>query len=123
LSRKGGFVSASVLAMVLAGGFSGAFVGLVLAGVVTNQIWLALDAAFVAVFVKLRFPPELDLLNVAVATLIGGLAGHEFAIDLRDSLVSPLIGAASGLLASVLISCFLITASFRTKGQVHDENA
>jgi hypothetical protein len=39
---------------------------------VTNQIWLALDAAFVAVFVKLRFPPELDLLNVAVATLIGG---------------------------------------------------
>jgi hypothetical protein len=133
LSRIDGFVSASVLAMILAGGFSGAFVGLVLASVVTNQIWLALDTAFVAVFaalvvrqiifrpgVQLRFPPKLDLLHVAVATLIGGLAGHELAVDLRDPPVSPLIGATSGLLASVLISCFMITASYRTNGQVHD---
>ena len=119
--------------MVMAGGFSGALAGLVLANIVTNQIWLAIDAAFAAVFialvvrqiifrprVQLRFPPELDLLHVAVATLIGGLAGHELAIDLRDPPVSPLIGATSGLLASVLISCFLITASYRRNGQVHD---
>jgi hypothetical protein len=65
LSRKGGFVSASVLAMVLAGGFSGAFVGLVLAGMVTNQIWLALDAAFRCreVSIACGFPvsPELSV--------------------------------------------------------------
>ena len=130
MSRVDGLVSATVLAMVMAGGFSGALAGLVLANIVTNQIWLAIDAAFAAVFialvvrqiifrprVQLRFPPELDLLHVAVATLIGGLAGHELAIDLRDPPVSPLIGATSGLLASVLISCFLITASYRRNGE------
>lgn len=133
MSRIGGIVSASVLAMVLAGGFSGAVAGLLLASIVTNQIWLAIDAAFAAVFialivrqiifrprVQLHFPPELDLLHVAVAALIGGLAGHELAIDLREPPASPLIGATSGVLASVLISCFLVTASYRRSGQVHD---
>ena len=126
MSRIDGFVSASVLAMVLTGGFSGALAGLVLASILTNQILLAILAALVGVVIALvvrkvifrshagfYFPPELDLLHVAVASLIGGLAGHELAIDLRDPPVSPLIGATSGLLASVLISCFLVTVSYR----------
>jgi predicted branched-subunit amino acid permease len=119
--------------MVIAGGFSGALAGLLLASIVTNQIWLAIDAAFAAVFialvvqqiivrprVRLHFPRELYFLHVVVATLIGGLAGHELAIDLKDPPASPLIGATSGLLASVLISCFLITASYRRNGQAHN---
>jgi hypothetical protein len=102
-------------------------------GMVTSQIWLALDTAFVAVLIALAvrqiafrsrvqfpFSSKLNLLHIVVATLIGGLARHELAIDLKDPPVSPLIGAASGLLASFLISCFLVTASYRTNGQVRD---
>jgi hypothetical protein len=126
LSRTGGLVSATILAMILAGAFGGALASVVLAGIITNQVWLAIAAALVAVvialivrrllfrsFVEFYFPPELDALHLIVASVIGGLAGHELAIDLREPPVSPLIGAASGLIATVLIASYLITASYR----------
>jgi hypothetical protein len=69
----------------------------VMTGMVTSQIWLALDTAFVAVLVALAvrqiafrsrvqfpFSSKLNLLHIVVATLIGGLARHELAIDLKD---------------------------------------
>jgi membrane protease YdiL (CAAX protease family) len=112
--------------MVLTGAFGGALANLVLASQLVNQVWLAIATAFVAVvialivrrllfrsYVQLYFPLELDLLHVIIASLIGGLAGHELAIDLRDPPVSPLIGATSGLIASALIACFLVTVSYR----------
>jgi len=131
MSRTGGIVSASILVMILAGAFSGALIGLVLASILTNQIWLAIGAAFGAVLVALTVrrvllrsvlqlypPPEVDLLHVVVAALIGGLAGHELAVDLREPPLSPLIGATSGLLASVLMATFAVT-TYRTSKTFH----
>ena len=125
-SQVPGVVTATILAMLLTGAFSGALVSLVLARMLTNQLWLAIVTAFVAVLValivrqlvfgshpQLYFPPQLDVLHVVVASLIGGLAGHELAIDLREPPVSPLIGATSGLLGSVLMSCFVVTIANR----------
>ena len=47
--------------------------------------------------------------NVIVASLLGGLAGHELSIDLRDPPAPPLVGALSGLFAAILIASFAIT--------------
>jgi hypothetical protein len=126
LARIDGLVSASILAMILAGAFGGALGGLVLASMLSNQVWLAIITAFVAVVISLvvrqvifashvphSIPLGLRLWHVIVASLIGGLSGHELAIDLREPPVSPLIGATSGLIASVLISTFIITLSYR----------
>jgi len=131
MSRTGGIVSASILVMILAGAFSGALIGLVLASILTNQIWLAIRTAFAAVLVALIVrrvllrsalqlypPPDVDLLHVVVAALIGGLAGHELAVDLREPPLSPLIGATSGLLASVLMATFAVT-TYRTSKTFH----
>jgi hypothetical protein len=110
--------------MILTGAFGGGLAGLVLASVLTNQLWLAIDTAFLAIVIalvvrhflfrthgQLLLPPGLGLWLVAISSLIGGLAGHELAVDLREPPPSPLIGAISGLLASVLISSFVMTIS------------
>jgi polyferredoxin len=120
--RMNGWVSANVLTMVLVGAFSGALAGLVLASVLANQVWLAIVTAFVAVAIallvrrvvfgsplQLFIPRQLELWQALVASLVGGLAGHELAIDLREAPVSPLIGATSGLIASILMATFVIT--------------
>jgi len=112
--------------MVLVGASSGALAGLVLASVLANQVWLAIVTAFVAVAIallvrrvvfgsplRLLIPRQLELWQALVATLVGGLAGHELAIDLREPAVSPLIGATSGLIASILMATFVITVSSR----------
>jgi polyferredoxin len=112
--------------MVLVGAFSGALAGLVLASVLANQVWLAIVTAFVAVAIallvrrvvfgsplQLFIPRQLELWQALVASLVGGLAGHELAIDLREAPVSPLIGATSGLIASILMATFVITVSSR----------
>lgn len=117
-----GVVSASVLAMILAGAVSGAIVGLVLSGLLANQLVLAVVCAFVAAVLALivgylilghsaefSLPSGVIVWNVIIASLIGGLAGHELSVDLREPPASPLIGALSGLLASILISSFIIT--------------
>jgi hypothetical protein len=126
MPRMDGSVSARVLTMVLVGGFSGALAGLVLASVLANQVWLAIVTAFVAVAIallvcgvvfgsplQLFIPRGLELWQALVASLIGGLAGHELAIDLREPPVSPLIGATSGLIASILMATFVVTLSSR----------
>ena len=121
MPSRNGLVSLSVLAMVLAGAFSGALVGLILAGVLTSQGLLAIATAIVAVLLALvvgrvilrpHAPLALGsavvLWNVIVASVIGALAGHELSVDLRSPPASPLIGAMSGLLASLLIATFAI---------------
>ncbi len=117
-----GVVSASVLAMILAGAVSGAIIGLVLSRLLANQLVLAIVCAFVAAILALvvgnvilgrdaefALPSGVALLNVVIASLIGGLAGHELSVDLREPPASPLIGTISGLLASILIASFVIT--------------
>src|SRR5215468_4719732 len=126
MPRLEGSVTASVLIMLLAGAFSGALAGLVLGSIIPNQLFLAILSALVAVVVallvrravfgsplQLLIPRRLELWQAIVASLIGGLAGHDLAIDLRDPPVSPLIGATSGLIASILMATFVITLSYR----------
>jgi len=108
--------------MVLAGAVSGAIVGLVLGSLMANQPVLAIICGFVAAILALitgrlivgggaEFSGSsgVVLWNVIIASLIGGLAGHELSIDLREPPTSPLIGALSGVLASILIASFVIT--------------
>jgi hypothetical protein len=117
-----GVVSASVLAMILAGAVSGAIIGLVLSGLLASQPVLAVVCALVAAILALvigyvilgrsadfALPTGVALMNVIIAALIGGLAGHELSVDLREPPASPLIGTISGLLAAILISSFVIT--------------
>jgi hypothetical protein len=122
VQRGNGVVSASVLAMVLAGVVSGAIVGVILGNLVASQPVLAIICAFVAATLALiigrlilgggaefSVPSGVVIWNVIIASLIGGLAGHELSIDLREPPASPLIGALSGVLASILIASFIIT--------------
>jgi hypothetical protein len=44
------------------------------------------------------------LWNLVIASLIGALAGHEMAVDISSPPVATLIGAASGVIAGVLIA-------------------
>jgi hypothetical protein len=133
LPRTAGLVSAGVLAMVVTGAFSGALAGLVLASVLTNQVWLAIVAAFAAVVialivqqvifgshVRLMFPPAFGILSVIIVSFIGGLAGHELAVDLTEPPPSPLIGGIAGVLAAVLICSFVITIMYRANQQLRD---
>lgn len=121
MPSRNGLVSLSVLAMVLVGAFSGALMGLILASVLTSQGFLAIVTAIVAVLLALvvgrvilgpHAPLALGsgmvLWNVIIASVIGALAGHELSVDLRSPPASPLIGAMSGLLASLLIATFAI---------------
>jgi hypothetical protein len=119
--------------MVVVGAFGGALAGLVLASVLTSQVWLAIIAAFVAVVLALivqhvvlgshlqfTFPPAFTVLHVAVASFIGGLAGHELAVDLTEPPPSALIGGLAGILASVLVSSFVISIMVLTTRQLRN---
>jgi hypothetical protein len=127
MPHSNGLVSASVLAMLLVGAFSGAVTGLVLANVSMNQVWLAIISALIAVVIallvgrmilgssiRLTLWSQVVIWNAIVASLIGGLAGHELSVDLTSPPSSPLVGAFSGLLASLLIGSFAITAYWLT---------
>ena len=120
--RGSGVVSAGVLAMNLAGVVSGGIVGLVLSGLLASQLVLAFVCAFVAAILALlignmvlgrstefALPSGIVVWNVIIASLIGGLAGHELSVDLREPPASPLVGALSGVLGSLLISSFVVT--------------
>jgi hypothetical protein len=117
-----GLVTASVLAMVLVGLISGAILGMVLGALLANHLVLAILCAIVAAILALvirnvvlerntasALPNGINLLWVVIGSLIGGLAGHELAIDLTEPPPLPLVGALSGLIASVLIASFAIT--------------
>ena len=127
MPQRNGLVSASVLAMLLVGAFSGAITGLVLANMSMNQVWLAVISALIAVVlallvgrailgssVRLRLWSQVVIWNAIVASLTGGLAGHELSVDLTSPPSSALVGAFSGLLASLLIGSFAITAFWLT---------
>ena len=129
-----GLVSATVLAMILVGLVSGALSGMVLGALLTKHLVLAILCAVVAAILALvirnvvlgrdasTVPFDVNLLWVVIASLIGGLAGHELAIDLREPPPLPLVGALSGLIASVLIASFVITVfMLRNRLSVADE--
>ncbi len=120
--HESGLVTASVLAMVLAGLVSGALVGIVLGGLFARHVVLAILCAIVAAILALVIrnfvlersdtsttPMGIDFLWVVIASVIGGLAGHELAIDLTTPPPLPLVGALSGLVSSVLIASFATT--------------
>lgn len=117
-----GLVTASVLAMILAGLFGGALIGMALGGLLANHLVLAILSAIVAAILALvirnvvlernaasTLPSGINFMWVVIASLIGGLAGHELAIDLTHPPPLPLVGALSGLIASVLMACFAVT--------------
>lgn len=118
---KGGSVSAGVLAMVLVGAFGATVAGLIVASLVSSQLVTALIAAFVAAVLALIVGPLIlgnqarlslssaGLWNLVIASLIGALAGHELAVDIRNPPVSTLIGAASGVIAAILIAGSVVT--------------
>jgi hypothetical protein len=119
--RSGG-VSIGVFAMVMAGLIIGVLIGMILGGGLLNQLLLAFISAFVAATAALvignflldpaarpALPMGVAVWNIVIASLIGGLAGHELSVDLRDPPISPVIGGVSGVLAAVLIASFAIT--------------
>jgi len=108
--------------MILVGLISGALLGMVLRGLSTGHLGLSILCASVAAILALVtrrlilareaasvLPMGINVLWVVIASLIGGLAGHELAIDLTEPPPLPLVGALSGLLASVLIGAFAVT--------------
>jgi len=122
MQRGSGVVSASVLAMILAGLVSGALVALMFGGLLASQLVLAIVCAFVAAIlalvigyfilgrnVELALPSSVVIWNIVIASLIGGLAGQELSVDLREPAALPLVGALSGVLASLLVASFAIT--------------
>jgi hypothetical protein len=122
MQRKGGLISACSLAMLLAGVIVGGIVGLVLGGTSLNEVVLAVLCAFIAAVLALALgyvilgwrdqislPGSVLLWNVIIASLLGGLGGHEISVDLRDPPAAPLVGALAGVLAALLIVSFAIT--------------
>jgi hypothetical protein len=108
--------------MVMAGVIIGTLCGMILGGLLHSQLLLAFISAFAAATAALvvgkfildrnaspALPQGVALWNIIVASLIGGLAGHELSVDLRDPPISPVIGGLSGVLATVLIASFAIT--------------
>ncbi len=80
---------------MVVGTISGAVVGLIISGHLTNQIMLTIICALVAAVLALAaghrtlgrnlsisLPPSVVLWNVVIASLIGGLAGHELSVEL-----------------------------------------
>jgi hypothetical protein len=131
--RTGGSVSAGVLAVVLVGALGGAVVGLIVGSQASNQAVIALAAAFVAGVLALivghvmfgnqtRLSPSSSVVvwNLVLASLIGALAGHELAVDIRSPPVSTMIGTISGLIAAVLIASTLVTIVW---ARAHPDNA
>jgi hypothetical protein len=119
---KGGSVSAGVLAMVLVGTVGAAVIGLIVSSLVSSEAVTALVAAFVAGVLALIVGPLImgnearmspsssaGLWNLVIASLIGALAGHELAVDIRNPPASILIAAVSGVIAGVLIAGSLVT--------------
>jgi hypothetical protein len=120
--RRSEGVSVGIFAMVMAGVVIGILSGMILGGLPLNQLLLAFISAFAAATVALvignyildrnaspALPQGVALWNIIIASLIGGLAGHELSVDLRDPPISPVIGGVSGALAAVLIASFAIT--------------
>ena len=117
-----GLVTVSVLAMLLTGLISGALIGSVLGRLLESHLVLAILSAIVAAILALvirnvviernaasTMPSSIDFMWVVIASLISGLAGHELATDLTHTPPLPLMGALSGLVASVLIASFATT--------------
>jgi hypothetical protein len=130
--RRSGGASIGVFAMIMAGLIVGALCGMILGGL--NQLLLAFISAFLGTIAALAvgkflidpaarpdLPMGIAVWNIVIATLIGGLAGHELSIDLREPPISPVIGGASGVLAAVLIASFAMTVvALRAQWAVSD---
>lgn len=121
-----GVISASLLVVLSVATVVGALVGLLLGGVVQSGVLLAIIAALVANLVaafvryKLVFEgsgagadeskiPTIVVVNAAIASLAGGLAGHNCAVQFQEGASAVWIGALSGLIASILMALLMIT--------------
>jgi hypothetical protein len=130
--RRSGGASIGVFAMIMAGLVIGALCGMILGGL--NQLLLAFISAILATTAALfigrllidpaarpGLPPGIAAWNIVIASLIGGLAGHELSVDLRDPPISPVVGGVSGVLAAVLIASFAMTVvALRAQWAVSD---
>lgn len=121
-----GVISASLLVVLLVATTVGALVGLVLGGVVQSAVLLGIIAALAGTLVaalvryKLVFQgsgagadesgiPTVVVVNAAIASLAGGLAGHDLAVQFQEGASAVWIGALSGLIASILMALLMIT--------------
>src|SRR5262249_45865666 len=98
-----------------------------------SEAVIALIAAFVGGVLALTVGPLIlgnaarlspsssaGLCNLLIASLIGALAGHELAVDIRTPPASTLIGAASGVIAGILVVGSLVTVMWVKN---HPDNA
>jgi hypothetical protein len=122
--QRTGVVSASFIIIALVGTAVGAL-GLLLEGIIANQTHLGVVVGFLATIIaivvryKLVFRlagagpdsskvPWIILISAAVASLIGGLAGHDLA-ELAGTPTAVFIGTMSGLLSAVLTGLLMYT--------------
>ena len=121
-----GVTSASLIIVILVAAAVGAGVGGLLEGVVTNMVWLAIIAGFVATIVAGIVRNELihhisgagpDTFKVpgvvltftVIASLAGSLSAHEI-IDGYPSYYSGIwTGTLAGIFSSVLMAMLMIT--------------
>jgi hypothetical protein len=123
--QKTGVASASFIIIALVGTAVGALLGLFLEGIIINQTHLGVIVGFLATIIallvryKLVFRlagagpdsskvPWIVLISAAVASLIGGLAGHDLA-EMAGTPTAVFIGTMSGLLSAVLTGLLLVT--------------
>ena len=123
--QRTGVVSASFIIIALVGTAVGALLGLLLEGIIANQTHLGEVVGFLATIIsivvryKLVFRlagagpdsskvPWIILISAAVASLIGGLAGHDLA-ELAGTPTAVFIGTMSGLLSAVLTGLLMYT--------------
>jgi hypothetical protein len=122
VQSRSGVISISAFAMLLVGTISGAVVGLLISGGLEKQVVLAIICALAAAILALvtgrltlgentgiSSAPGVAVWNIAIAALIGGLAGHELSVDLREPPGASLVGGLSGLLASIMIVSAVVT--------------
>jgi hypothetical protein len=121
-----GVTSASLIIVILVAAAVGAGVGGLLEGVVTNMVWLAIIAGFVATIVAGIVRNELihhisgagpDTFKVpgvvitfaVIASLAGSLSAHEIIDDYPSYYNGIWTGTLAGIFSSVLMAMLMIT--------------
>jgi hypothetical protein len=129
-----GLTSIYILLLIGVGICTGAAIGTMLEGLIHSGVLIGLIAGLGAVVVAAQarsvavkvFPngtvpdvgsdkfPRVVLINVLVVSVIGGLAGHDLSHEMGES-TGFLIGALSGLFATVAMLVLMVTYFYRDK--------